>query len=200
MEKQIYEQISSTKHNTWACWDNSFDENINEHFSLEKHGNDLKPDIIFLGLNATRELKYPNFHYPNHANDRKLKNAIQGDSLEKPQLPSLFGAFMTDLVHDQAEADSSKVEIKDHHYKKFEKKLYTLGQDQYQIICFGGKVYDAMKAWLVDEQEYESGLKSCAAQSDKPWDVTIYKVMHYAFRFGKNVFPEQLQEIDKRLM
>lgn len=200
MDIDVYQELTKTNKNAWAYWDNDFDEDLSENFSFKKHGEILAPQVIFLGLNPSNKLEYPNFHHPNHKNDRKLMDEIQGDSLQDPKLPAIAGGFMTDLVADKTEADSSEVQVDKNDPTTLKEKLDLLGQEEYHIICFGKKTYNAMSSWLLGEEEYLEGQYFFTnKQSEITRDITLYSVTHYAYRFGPNHFPKQLAAIDQKI-
>ncbi len=162
----------------------------------------FKPHIIFLGLNPSKSLnKIRNFH-SNSAGDKRLKSVIHGsagdeDVKGRGQLENLIGGFMTDLM-DKVESDSSKVDLKDHSFNQIEYVLQELNQEHYHLICFGGKTYEAAKNWLLNQKSEKQDVLHCQIE-EKPYDITLFKVMHYSYRFGDNIVEEQLIHINEIL-
>ena len=181
--------------NAWAIWeDGSMDMPDISRPEISKY---LKPSIIFLGLNPSKSLKtIRNFH-SDSVGDKRLKEAIQNGVLESGSLKNLVGGFMTDLT-DTVESDSSKVDLKDHTFNHIEHVLQELGEDHYNIICFGGKTYETAKNWLLNQKALDKDVLSCETKK-MPFDITLYKVMHYSYRFGENKVGKQLAQVNQLL-
>jgi hypothetical protein len=202
-----YHDLMKSNVNAWAIW-GSYDPNEYADEVWEKYRDKLKPGLILLGLNPSQKLiKYRNFHHPGKGNDTKLKNWIQGegdlirkekDGELKPKLPNLFGAFMTDLVHNQFEKKSTNVTITKSDVEAFVETLEKLGRKKYQIICFGNDVYNAAKTWLINEEIIGEGVFTANNQF-KQYKIELYKVMHYSFHHGKNRTGKQLYHLNSIL-
>jgi hypothetical protein len=162
----------------------------------------FKPHIIFLGLNPSKSLKkIRNFH-SSSAGDKRLKSVIHGsagdeDEKGREQLVNLIGGFMTDLM-DKVESDSSKVDLKDHSFNQIEYVLQELSQEHYHLICFGGKTYEAAKNWLLNQKSEKEDVLHCQT-TKKPYEITLYRVMHYSYRYGENKVGKQLNQINERI-
>jgi len=195
VKEDIYNRLTESKLNAWAIWeDESMDLPGLSRPEISKY---LKPGIIFLGLNPSKSLKtIRNFH-SNSVGDKRLKEAIQNGDLESAALKNLVGGFMTDLT-DTVESDSSKVDLKEHSFHKFEQILQVLGEDQYHIICFGGKTYETAKNWLLNQKAVDKDVLSCET-GKMPYVITLYKVMHYSYRYGENKVGEQLNRINESI-
>lgn len=74
--------------------------------------------------------------------------------------------------------------------------LDQLNQEHFHIICFGDKVYTATKSWLTREKKLNKNILTCGSENPR-YNVTLYKVMHYSFRYGDNYFGEQLEELNR---
>lgn len=204
MTKETYQDLMKSNVNAWAIWGShdpkKYTSEVWDHYS-----NDLKPGLILLGLNPSQKLtEYRNFHHPGKGNDTKLKNWIQGGAINlkinsndkhKLKLPNLFGAFMTDLIHDQFEKKSSNVTITKKDVKHFIKILEKLGLQKYQIICFGNSVYNAATSWLLNEKTVDKEIVT-ANNNSKHFEIELYKVMHYSYYHGKNKTEEQLDYLN----
>lgn len=195
MDFKKIKELTKTNINAWAVWDNGSMKMPD--FSSPEVADLLKPQIIFLGLNPSKSLeKDRNFH-SNSVGDKRLKEAIQGENIKKPKLKNLIGGFMTDLT-DRVESDSSKVDLKEHSFTHFENVLKMLGENHYHVICFGGKTYETTKNWLLNQKSEDYDVLTCQVE-EKTYKVTLYKVMHYSYRYGKNKVSDQLAEVNKLL-
>lgn len=203
LKEDKYNALNRDKVNSWAIWPDNFNKTSGSHkrFEWSEVNQYLKPDVIFLGLNPSKDLvEYDlvNFHNPKSPNDRKLKESIQGAGWEKPECERLFGAFMTDIVQNESIADSSQVEVKPEVFKAFEEQLEVLGQQTYHFVCFGNKTYEAVQRWLLQEDVHKSGLIS-GHTAEMKWDIHIYKVVHFAASIKKKIFQDQLNELNALL-
>ena len=195
MGKNSKSELTETNLNAWAVWENNSMKMPD--ISSSEVADLLKPQIIFFGLNPSKNLKnIRNFH-SSSVGDKRLKKAIQGKNIKTPNLEKLIGGFMTDLT-DRVESDSSKVDLKEHSFKHIEHVLQTLGENSYHMICFGGKTYETAKNWLLNQKVEGNDLLKCQV-GKKPYKVTLYKVMHYSYRFGENKVGEQLAKVNELL-
>jgi len=197
ISQEQYQNLMESSVNAWALWEKDSMRFPNRGFSDLQSS--LKPNIILLGLNPSKELKYRNFH-SNSAGDKRLKESIQGEenSYEDQLLKNISGAFMTDLVHTQIKSDSNLVQIPSDAFSEFEKILEKLGQKEYKIICFGGKVYEAAKGWLLNERQRDHNIVECDSAKSIKRQVNLYKVMHYSYRYDVNVVGAQLSYLDNQ--
>lgn len=196
--KESFRELLKSNINALAIW---------EKDSMKMPGVDsqivdelFKPYIIFLGLNPSKSLKtIRNFH-SNSVGDKRLKKILQGfecdeDERDWAQLENLMGGLMTDLT-DKIESDSSEVDLTYPPYQHIEFLLNKLGQEHYHLICFGGKTYEAAKNWLLNQKKEEHNVFSCQL-GEKPYGITLYKVMHYSYRFGDNKIGKQLKQVNE---
>lgn len=150
------------KYGSWALWDKgggitSF-INGNDFESL------IKPNIIFVGLNANGKLRkdWINYHSEccepgrvescwKRTHARKL-----ADVLREKEFDALRGAYMTDIIKDHYDANSGVVasEIKKDaglitkNLTLFENELEILskisGSAEFRIICMGNKSFEIL--------------------------------------------------------
>ncbi|MEX0660358.1 MAG: hypothetical protein WEA58_10785 [Balneolaceae bacterium] len=188
-----YKKLTVSNINAWAVWENETMKM--PHISSSGIDKQLKPQIIFLGLNPSKSLtKIRNFH-SDSVGDKRLKKAIQGRDFRDPKLSNLAGGFMTDLT-DKIESDSSKVDLKGHSFQNIEDVLKRFGKNHYHMICFGGKTYEMVKNWLLNQKTENCDVSKCQVVK-KPYEITLYKVMHYSYRFGENKVGEQLAQVNQ---
>ena len=145
--KQNWGDIAS-----WAVWaevGNTPKTNIGD---LSIFGNDtilkvLNPDVIFVGLNISRDdlrdrEPFANFHSNyGHAQEYKLRHVLKGTGL--------WGGYMTDIIKDHPEINSanvlkvlkedSSIEIKN--VEKFQQEINDLGVKDPIIIALGGATH-----------------------------------------------------------
>lgn len=108
----------------------------------------LNPEIVFVGLNISRDLikvTWGNFHDANpHGRDFKMRYALQGTAW--------WGGYMTDIIKDCVEVESAKVSqylkqnpsIEKENVNCFLKELETLGATNPKIIAVGGAAYEVL--------------------------------------------------------
>ncbi len=150
------------QHSSWAIWGESgarpkdnvgdlgvFDEKINP-----KLFEDLNPELILVGLNLSRggvsqDLEnidpFANFHdSSSKAMDFKIRYALKGSVG--------WGAYMTDIIKDLPEKDSSKVKrllksdkaLVDRNIGTFQEEISDLGSSNPTIIAFGNDAYEIL--------------------------------------------------------
>lgn len=113
-----------------------FDPTTNSHLLDTLHSN-----YVAVGLNISRSIAGPafsNFHSGNpRATDYKIRHAFEGTPL--------WGAYMTDILKDFEEVDSSKAVayLKDHpeefddHAQQFKEELDLLQAHDATLVAFG---------------------------------------------------------------
>lgn len=132
---------------SWALWSSNFpdegclEEDPAEFYEFVQRNRDrLRPSVVLLSLNPSTELpsKYRNFHStdPKHRNDQ-FRDLVENAGLE--------GAYMTDLVERVVDAKSKNVEPTRTDVDTLFEQLELLDQDQYYILCFHRKVFQALK-------------------------------------------------------
>ena len=151
--KEKYGSVAS-----WAVWD-TFGEKPKSNignmdvFEISKNNNllqTLKPNVVMVGLNFSREVKFEkpfmNFHDSSpFANDFKIRYAFHGTSL--------YGAYMTDIIKN-LEMKSSKdvlthLEINPHvtqeNITAFRRELLDIGSVNPIILAFGRGTFGILR-------------------------------------------------------
>ena len=133
---------------SWALWDEEFPDGdcVEEQPErliefVQKHAEELTPDITLMGLNRSADLPVPfsNFHAPTHTHfDYRLKRCIQDGGLDR-----LRCAYMTDPVNE-VDPDSHTARVTDDDAAVFLEQLRLLGESEYHIVCFGNKPFDGL--------------------------------------------------------
>lgn len=147
---------------SWAIWqeDNNsiFDNEGKSIFDPENITgllNELNPDIILVGLNASRIIighnngfeksPFMNFHDKRKGSrDMYLRHALNHSRYR--------GAYLTDIIKGHIQVDSSKVmkyltdnpEIECNNINKFTEELKYIGSHNPIIIALGGKVFSIL--------------------------------------------------------
>jgi hypothetical protein len=187
------------KFGSWALWDE--DGGIENIIKDKKFISLIKPNIIFMGLNASRDLRedidWVNFHF------QKIRKISWGrehcrklaDVLSEPEFSYFSGSYMTDVIktnYDSSSGNLMKAIKRDdgiiaanEEILKREMKLLSRisGSDKFIIICNGKKSFDIL---------------------NKVSRHAVYKIWHYsAYQLGWDGVKEQirqdLREIMKRL-
>lgn len=182
--KQEYGDCSS-----WAIWKEAVGkakEGVSDLsiFDLTINGTNLNifnKEIFLIGLNISKSIDPPfsNFHssYP-YAQDYKLRYALKGTPL--------WGAYMTDILKNFEERDSSKVakyiknypETLDSHFINFEREMKHLGVTKPLLFAFGGLTHNILKC------RYQDSFR-------------IIKLMHYSNKISKEKYREHVLEVLK---
>lgn len=200
------EALSQLKENfgvygSWAIWDN--DGNIGSILSADDFQNMLKPNVVFLGLNASMEIPvdWINYHAECgiHAIPPKKPQAWNitpvrrlAEVLQEKEFEPLKGAYMSDIIKTSYDADSAVTaekardeKVKFENVNMFKEELKSLsqisGSIRFHIICIGGKSYE-----IVQDAIKDGWLNG----SDK----SVYKIYHYSQPY-RNVD----QEIRRRI-
>jgi hypothetical protein len=179
------------KYGSWALWDEDGGiENIikdKELISL------IKPNIIFMGLNASRDLRdnidWANFHFHKNIKNqswrrehcRKLANV-----LSEAEFACFSGSYMTDVIktkYDSNSGDLSKAIKEDESIITENAKLLIQeikllskisGLDKIIVICNGNKCFD------ITSQLYKG---------------RIFKIWHYsAYQLGWEGVKERIRQ------
>jgi hypothetical protein len=160
IEREVFDRIGRTyKSASWAVW--SDPEALGkagvgnlEVFDPEKNPgllDTLHTEIVLVGLNASgtdsgqqeipaQHVPYSNFHSDwRWAQDYKIRRAAYGTML--------WGAYMTDLIKDHTETDSSKVvarlkaspELLTRNATILCEELADIGAKEPRLVAFGGK-------------------------------------------------------------
>jgi len=140
----------------------------------------LKPNIIFVGLNISRgiiKVPFANFHDKRPgATDYKIRYALRGSPF--------WGGYMTDIIKDFDQKSSGNVvsylkankSFEEENVNFFRKELGDLGTENPTIIAFGKDSYDVLIRNLKDEYK-------------------VLKVPHYANYTSKENYREQIKSI-----
>lgn len=134
-----------------------------KHF--ESRVGEMKPSIIFLGLNRgegkskqnkdssgignenNHDLRFHNFHTRGHAGDTKLQRLVA-------EVHGFAGAYMSDFDYltsdNNAHAVISKIRTDDKHredlWNVFQQQLRILDQPRYKIICLKPEMYRLLES------------------------------------------------------
>ena len=184
--KKKYGQVAS-----WAVWKeqgnnpplfNMGDLNILDPQQNPDLLSELKPNVVFVGLNTSKDISglepFSNFHPTNpFANDYKTRFALKDTEL--------WGGYMTDIIKKHEELHSLSVvkhlrkypEVVDENIETFRKELKDLGTKNPTIIAFGNAAYSILTRHLKDEYK-------------------ILKVYHYSyFRINKERYREHVKSV-----
>ena len=145
----------------------------------------LKPDIVFVGLNTSREITdwepFSNFH-PNYssAQDYKTRYALQ-DTV-------LWGGYMTDIIKDYPELKGRKVmsflrdnpDVEKKNIEIFRQELKDLGTKNRIIIAFGINFYNILQKNLQNE-------------------FNIFKVTHYSHFINSKNYRDEFSFLIKKI-
>jgi len=188
------------KYGSWALWDE--DGGIENIIKEKKFISLIKPNIILMGLNASRDLRedvdWVNFHFlktKKKSSWRREHCRKLADVLSEPEFSDFSGSYMTDVIKTNYDSSSGKLmkAIKkdqsiiatNEELLKREMKLLSRisGSDKFIIICNGKQTFDILNQ--VSKHE-------------------VYKIWHYsAYQLGwegvKEQIRQDLREIMKRL-
>ena len=186
------------KYGSWALWDE--DGGIENIIKDEKFISLIKPNIIFMGLNASRNLceckDWANFHFQKTIKSWKREHCRKlADVLSESEFSGFSGSYMTDVIKTNYDSSSGNlmkaikkdegIIAKNKELLKSEMELLSRisDSDKFIIICNGKKSFDILKQ--VSRHE-------------------AYKIWHYsAYQLGwegvKERIRQDLREIMKRL-
>ena len=175
---------------SWAIWkevgetpkSNMEDLNILDPQQNPDLLSELKPNVVFVGLNTSKDISglepFSNFHPTNpFANDYKTRYALKDTEL--------WGGYMTDIIKKHEELHSLSVvkhlrkypEVVDENIETFRKELKDLGTKNPTIIAFGNAAHSILTRHLKDEYK-------------------ILKVYHYSyFRINKKRYREHVKSV-----
>lgn len=197
MMDAIRELKDDFKSSSWAIWSEDYPDagcaenrvwdGLNSDAIYEmiaENIEQLNPSVILMGVNPSGTLPgpYSNFHSPDlqRNNDVYLKRAIQDG-----ELPQLEGAYMTDLLKDEENAQAhSTPEMQDSDITKLEDELTILGAESYDIICFGkSKFKPALSSWFEDSPREIGRVTPSIYKYDVEvgsYSVDFYAAYHYS--------------------
>ncbi|MFC7216050.1 hypothetical protein ACFQO4_18430 [Saliphagus sp. GCM10025334] len=135
---------------------------------------------------------YQNFHSPSSTHfDDRLKSFIQENALE-----NIIGAYMTDIVPDVVDPNSSNVAPAEADTDRFLELLATLGHGAYDVICFSGQAFEALREVVeADEIDLEHNITAFTGVANEV-EITAYRVWHYS-NYGANV--AKIPELERQL-
>ena len=186
--KKKYGHVAS-----WAVWkevgetpkSNMGDLNILDPQQNPNLLSQLKPDIVFVGLNTSRDITdfepFSNFHptYP-HAQDYEIRFALKDTEL--------WGGYMTDIIKDYPELHGQKVmsflrdnpDVERKNIETFREELKDLGTENRTIIAFGNDVFSILSRNLKNE-------------------FNIFKVTHYSARLNQQGLRDAIKSLIKNM-
>ena len=178
---------------SWAVWKEQGEKsksNMGDLNVLDPQQNpdvlsELKPDIVFVGLNVSRNIgdlePFSNFH-PNYHNaqDYKLRNALYHTEL--------WGGYITDIIKDYPELHGKKVmpflrdnpDVERKNIETFREELKDLGTENRTIIAFGNDVFSILSRNLKNE-------------------FNIFKVTHYSARLNQQGLRDAIKSLIKKM-
>ena len=146
----------------------------------------LKPDVVFVGLNTSRNINdsppFSNFHSNyRYAQDYKLRFALKDTEL--------WGGYMTDIIKDHVELHGQTVvnylnanpDVEEKNIEIFRGELKDLGTENPTIIAFGNEVYRILSRNLNNE-------------------FNIFQVTHYSYQgLTKEDFRDEIKSLIERI-
>ncbi len=173
---------------SWAVWAEVGDtptSNMGDLtvFDIEKNPSllsTLNPNIVLVGLNFSKDIKletFANFHAGGTAKDFKTRYALKGTDC--------WGAYMTDILKDYPEMDSTNVskylsdnpEFEKQNVESFHQELEDIGSENPKLVAFGDKVHKIL-------------IKNFS-------DYTVVKIPHYSHFINQEDYKEQVLEVLK---
>ena len=176
---------------SWAIWkevgekakSNMGDLNVLDPQQNPDVLSELKPDIVFVGLNVSRNIgdlePFSNFH-PNYHNaqDYKLRNALYHTEL--------WGGYITDIIKDYPELHGKKVmpflrdnpDVERENIETFREELKDLGTENRNIIAFGNDVFRTLSRNLKNE-------------------FNIFRATHYSHFMNKQKYRDEMRKIEE---
>ncbi len=171
------------KYGSWALWNE--DGSITSLISKNDFELLLKPNIIFVGLNASMKLPedWINYHSEcgKYCRLGKAKSWRQthvrklAEVLREKEFEALKGAYMTDIIKNHYDANSGVVTDKikqdnnliSENIRLFENELKILSQisglNRFHIICIGNKSFEILS-------------KALKHKIDKIWHYSAYQL------------------------
>ena len=171
---------------SWAIWAESNEKvksNVGDLSVLDPEVNSellnqLKPELVFVGLNFSSIddlTPFSNFHSPNSkAQDFKIRYALKNTEY--------WGSYMTDIIKNFEEKKSKiikKIMKEDRNLEKINdeimmKELGVLGVENKMIVAFGRDTYNILERNLGD-------------------NFNIHRVTHYSHFINKEKYREELK-------
>lgn len=156
VSRDVFSQVLENYHNfaSWAVWakaglrpkSNMGDLSCFSPEKLEETLPILHTDYVLVGLNiSTIDITIPlsNFHGEN-GEVYKARYALEGTPL--------WGAYMTDIIKNFKEPDSTKIlralkadpSVERMHVNSFKEELAAIGAEKATLVAFGGGVSDIL--------------------------------------------------------
>ena len=145
----------------------------------------LKPDVVFVGLNTSIDITnlepFSNFHPTSpDAQDYKTRFALKDTEL--------WGGYMTDIIKDHVELHGHTVrsylnenpDVEDKNIETFRKELKDLGTENRTIIAFGNEVFSILSRNLKNE-------------------FNIFRVTHYSHFMNKQKYRDEIKSLIKKI-
>ncbi|MCX6818310.1 MAG: hypothetical protein NTU57_05640 [Candidatus Aenigmarchaeota archaeon] len=170
MEQTSLQKIEKNHGNyaSFAIWDEkNYDANPTELIKI--YMNDLKPQIVIVGLNASRDTK--NFE-AFHCKHRGGRGEWLKDAFNKSRFR---GAYMTDIIKD-VNPKSKNVKLSENDIKTFSNELKDLGCKNFTVIAIGKRAYKILndnKTRIINQDNIK---------------IDIKKIPHYASRIEREDF------------
>lgn len=170
---------------SWAVWSVTFpeegcaEEDEETLFELiERNRHRLKSDLVLLMLNpgGSFPAKYRNFHSTDGTHD----DSVLRDLIYEYDLT---GAFMTDLVADVSDPNSSNVSPEDSDIEHLLEQLRVLGEERYHVLCFHHKVFPAIRDYF---DEPATTLPHGIESFTKEWDGRMLRFDRVFYPGGQN--------------
>ena len=187
--KKKYRHVAS-----WAIWKEQGNNlplfNMGDLNVLDPQQNpdvlsELKPDVVFVGLNTSRNINdsppFSNFHPTySRAQDYKTRFALKDTEL--------WGGYMTDIIKDYPELHGQNVvrflgdnpDVEKKNIETFREELKDLGTENRTIIAFGNDVFSILSRNLKNE-------------------FNIFKVTHYAHFINQQRYREEVKSLIKKM-
>ncbi len=168
------------KYGSWALWDkNGY---IMGYIKKPDFQNLIKPNIVFVGLNASWKLSEDWINYHGECNNlrrpkswKRVHASKLAEVLMEKEFEVFRGAYMTDIIKDDNNPKSNNIaeKIRDdndfllRNIKLFEDELKMLsnifGLDEFHIICIGNESFKALN-------------KITKHKIDKIWHYSAYQL------------------------
>ncbi|MBI4836950.1 MAG: hypothetical protein HY813_00900 [Candidatus Portnoybacteria bacterium] len=179
------------KYGSWALWDE--DGSIASLVRKNDFELLLKPNIVFIGLNASTKLSEDWINYHSECcKSGKIKSwrwshvSKLAEILREKEFEALKGAYMTDIIKNHYDSNSNVVvnQIKQDrslvskNIRLFEKELKMLskisGLDKFYIVCIGNKSFEIL---------------------DRVLGTKVSKIWHYsAYQLGREGVKEKIRQ------
>jgi len=179
---------------SWALWDES--GKIEPIIKTEEISSLIKPNIIFLGLNASILVQdaWAGFHQECRVKDSFKTQKVKrlADLLQENEFKVFYGAYMTDIIKDQYAHDSDVVSKKftedessiKRNLDLFNRELDFLAKisnsNKFTVICMGNNVCEII----------ELAVNKGFLNQDT---VALHKITHYAWRAPIEAYKERVR-------